>query len=1401
MTTLGLDIGSTSVHAALLDEQGAVLWSATRPNGGRPLPALAELLDELPVRDGLAKVAVTGSGRYLVSLRLPSAQAVNPVIATARGGGWLEPDARGVVEIGGHMSRWISLQSGGAGDMEDFALSELCAAGAGVFLEQQAGRLDLSVADLGLIAAAAPRGASVAGRCTVFAKSDMIHLQQKGTPVEEIAYGLCQALARNYQSSVLRGRELHPPVVMVGGGTANTGLIRALHDILGLEAGDLRIPRRAAQAGAIGAALVATGATTDLAAFLVDLAAEKGGGHEVSRFPALPDPGTPASGPEPDGTGVDGAVILGVDVGSVSTNLVLVSLEGELLDALYLATRGRPLVVLEEGLALLKDHHSDGLDIVGVCTTGSGRHLAGRFLGADLVRNEITAQLRGAAESLPEIDTVFEIGGQDSKYISAKDGHILDFTMNKVCAAGTGSFLEEQADRLGISIIGEFADLALQATAPVDLGSRCTVFMDTELAHALRAGVAVPDLTAGLALSVARNYLEKVVAGRPVGEKVLFQGGTASNRAVVAAFRQLLGRPVMVHPHNRVSGAYGAALLLLDARRAGEIPEETTFRGIDNCHGEVERSFECRKCSNRCQVTRFRAGGEVFFFGDVCELYSARGGKGPGGTRADHPLAQRQQWLYEAAGVDPDLVDKDIDPDRVVGIPRSSTAFALLPVWTELIRAAGKQPVLSAPSSSSVLSEGQRLMRVDTCLPVKLAHGHVQELRERGVRDILSPAVSGLPRTHRDDGTLDTCPYTHHLPWMVQAALGTDAVRLITPEVNLGASGRERIANAGQIGRQLGLSEDQVHGAIDRGLRAITEWSAKVRLLASEALDRKEQDRILVVIGRSYNLGDAFLNMDVGRHLARLGIPVVPMDALPLHEVELDARFRDLRWASNRDYVRAALLIQRDPRLFPVVLSSFGCAPDGFTLKHLEILLGDRPRLFLELDEHRAEAGFVTRLEAFADEIDAHMRRAQLPVTDKSPRRVHHKSPTRVVLPYFGDQAYAFYGALRRSGHDVVLLDAPDEVSRHEGEAMASGRECHPYVLLSGDLVKTVKNGQVRPGDRYFYPGGLSSCVFSQYSDGMRHVLHRLGAEGIEVMAADGSEFRQDLGMRSVVHLYHGVVAIDLLVRASCETRPYEAEKGVTARVHAENIRRIADAVEAGDVMPALAEGMARYRTIPRTGEARRPRIGVAGDIYTRVNDFASGGLFQRLEDLGCEVWPAPYLRDNLDFGLDKALRESVESRELRHLLVAGAFASLKTWSSWRVHRALPEWAAHYREPDFDEVSALAERYVGKTADGVLKLNIAKMVDFARGGASGVVNAICFGCMLGGASGSVVERIREDHDGIPMATLSYGGTDGSDGSARLEAFVYQVHRFHERRLAAGWAPEPRVSRGGWWSRR
>ncbi|MDZ7346491.1 MAG: acyl-CoA dehydratase activase, partial [candidate division KSB1 bacterium] len=539
------------------------------PVKGRPLAVAAFVIEKLySAADGAELIVqFTGSQAQRVA-RLLDCPWVNEFKALARGCVGAVPETRTILEIGGDGSRFLQVEWNAEKEelsILDYSRNGECAAGTGSFIDQQAARMNYRVEEIGRLVIEADGCANIAGRCSVFAKSDMVHAQQRGYAPGAIFKGLCEAVVRNFKGTVVRGRTLTPLVVMAGGVALNEGVVQAVKSIFAFQENDFRVVDFPQHVSALGCALLPGGAQLKREALLrlthmdealmsVDSAARPPLNTERVRR-RLPR--------RSDGESLPQRAYLGIDVGSVSTNLALLDEEGRVIDEVYTRTEGKPIQVVQRELAEWGKKYG-GIEILGVGTTGSGRELIGELVGADAVHDEITAHKTAACtlaeqEGEEPVDTIFEIGGQDSKFISLEDGVVVDFAMNEACAAGTGSFLEEQAAKLGISIQRDFARLALESANPIRLGERCTVFMEKDVGVFMQQGRDLRDICAGLAYAVVYNYLNRVVRDRKIGNRIYFQGGTAYNLAVAAAFSMVLDREITVPPHNGVLGAVGAA--------------------------------------------------------------------------------------------------------------------------------------------------------------------------------------------------------------------------------------------------------------------------------------------------------------------------------------------------------------------------------------------------------------------------------------------------------------------------------------------------------------------------------------------------------------------------------------------------------------------------------------------------------------------------------------------------------------------------------------------------------------------------------------------------------------------------------------------------------------------------
>jgi len=1003
---LGIDVGSISMKFVLY-----------RPPGGSPLPE--------PVRSGFLSAepaSLAGGGEsYLLSYdriqgdpnrKVPERLAVwlsrigkekvlgvavtgksGPQLASAigalyendfrclvRGVGAVQPDVRTIFEMGGENAKVIRLEpAGGNGSLRirDYDTNGDCAAGTGSFIDQQANRMQLAVEEVGEMVARAASSARVAGRCSVFAKTDMIHAQQKGYSPEEILKGLCEAVARNFKSSINKGKTPVSRIALVGGLFANQGVVRAIREAFAFSPDDVVLPWGFAHLAALGAALSASesaGAGGTAGTVFPEAKAAFPEGEPT--FPSWPPLSTEqvvflrdrVSPPPTIGGSTE--VFLGIDVGSVSTNFALVDGEGNLVQEIYVRTQGRPVQVVTDGLREIRETFGNTISVRGVGTTGSGRELIGELVGADTVQDEITAHKTGSTFISRRyfdqpVDTIFEIGGQDSKFISLKDGVVVDFAMNDACAAGTGSFLEEQAERLGISIKEEFARMALSSGAPIRMGERCTVFMEQDLNNYLYRGASRVDLVAGLAYSVVLNYLNRVVRGRQIGETIYFQGGTAYNDSVAAAFTHVLGKKIIVPPHNGVIGAIGMALLARDKVRATGIL--TRFRGFDMDLVEYRRrEFVCKGCSNFCDMQEIRIDGTNTYWGDKCsEKYrrSARTDLRP--VIEDLPV-RRGEWIDRFVAALPAEGRRG-----TVGLPRAMYFFDRAPFWGTFLSSLGFGVKVSARTDKGIALEGSERTVAEPCYPIQVAHGHVGALLRDGIDFLFVPNVINAETEHTHTES-HFCPWGQTLPFVLAAVPSWEKElrqKLLSPTVRFRDDEKRTVEDLFECFGPLGVTRREIRDAVRAGWGEFRRFQRFLQELGAAAVAEVERAgaHAVVLLGRSYNLYDRDINLNIPAKLRdQYGVNVIPIDFLPVDDIDIRDIHGNMFWNYGRKIIAAARWCRTYPNFHIVYITNFKCGPDSF-IRHFITRASGSPFLSLQFDGHGNDAGYMTRCEAYLD--------------------------------------------------------------------------------------------------------------------------------------------------------------------------------------------------------------------------------------------------------------------------------------------------------------------------------------------------------------------------------------------------------------------------------------------------
>ncbi len=1270
-----------------------------------------------------------------------------------------------VLDIGGSSLTLYSFRDGKIGDMIQNAL---CAAGTGLFLEEQAERLGVDIETAGEMHIDEPP--TVASRCTVFAKSDMIHHQQEGRSREEVWAGLCRALVVSAMNTLFRGEEVYGRIVLIGGVALNAEVVKWLRRLYPRV--EWVMPKDPAGFMAMGAAQVPGSAKREL-----DLTA-KGLNRYTRKMPPLTlhrsaYPRFVAPHIDADGNEVrihepvDGvsAVAVGIDIGSTSTKLMALdaATKRPLFD-LYRKTAGDPIGATRRVFAgFYRVLGGRSVEVSALGTTGSGRKLVGEVFGADTIVNEITAHGTGAVFFDPSVETIFEIGGQDSKYIRIEDGFVADVNMNYVCAAGTGSFVEEQARKLGYRLdeIGKVTE----HIAPPVTSDRCTVFMEQDLRAILKQGYSKQEALAAVLYSVIQNYLTKVVGNRAVSRsRVHFQGATARNKGLVAAIENLLGVEVVVSPFCHVMGSIGAALIALDEVR--ERDAKSRFVGPAAPTIEVTTGSEtCRLCLNYCRInTVTRGDGVRVSWGYMC-------GREPGEEkRRDLPQYEafrRRNAIFHRKGEQ----DTPSAVKGVVHVPHTLANHTYYPLWRRFFALLGYEARLSAPyTTAAVRAEAARLATGDFCYPAKVAIGHAVTLFSQNALVFHPYYIS--EKQHLSTAFSFFCPYVESNPSVIRSFAersGRGDLRFMTPVVDLRLS-PERIARMlhEAIGGEMPVKRKEVEKAFVAARAAWEELSAEMRREGERYVAERlgKESPLFVIVGRPYNIHDRGVNLGIPEAIAAMGYDVVPIDALELDLAALaETNYFNVFWNYGQKIVAAAKRVRATDGMYLIYLSNFNCGPDSFLLSYVEEEMKGKPMLVLEFDEHDSDGGYRTRVEAFMDVVRSfekrrrvmkHAGRPTMPDVFTAQRKVDLSKGTLWIPPMHEATSRLFAAAFRAAGVDSFALPAEDEEDLLLGKRFSRGCECLPMTLTLGAMMKKAMNGGGRNDHILFMPTAEGPCRFGQYNLLERKAFWNAGFDAMEILAPSSLNSYQGIDEETRRMMMHGVLAGDILMKLTTKVRPYELTSGDTDEVFEKSLCLLEKEMESGrdlrHVLPAVVDDFAR---IPRVHE-QRPLVGIVGEIYVRCNRFANGDLIRVIERSGGEAWLAPihewiaytmYLQHYMAkqqgfslFGQGESLVKNLYFHQVE-----------KSY-----YRAAERLLADRHEPPMREVIAEGSRYLPIDFSGEAILTVGRTILFARQGARMVVNTAPFGCMPGTITSSLFLELK-DLLNIPIVTQFYDG--------------------------------------------
>ena len=1364
--SLGVDIGSVNAKLILTSGHSNIVWSGSQRITSSPVKTINVLISQLGEQfklDNITSAGVSGSGKAVIPETLNWAEYSSP-LAIAAGLLHYHPEAKSIIQIGGESSLIIELADG-LNKPWRVASNPLCAAGTGHFLEQQAYRLGIGIDDLAQLALGC-RGSPprIAARCSVFAKTDIIHLQQKGTPVEVILYSLCQSIARMITS--LKKEPFEEPVYLVGGAAANGALLKSIIEEVSARNGHpvkVVVPENYLYIEALGSALLSK-RTSSRVTTLPEAYENK----HLFTMPPLEKVSFGESAPV-YGTSAAATGYLGVDVGSTSTKAVIIDPRGRVLAKNYLMTAGRPIEAVKEVFRNLLRNGAGQVDIRGVGVTGSGRYLIGGLIGADLIRDEITAQTRAAAEIDAGAD-IIEIGGQDSKLILKRNGIVVDYRMNKACAAGTGSFIDELAEMLGVSAKnGDFAKLAFAAPYTIDLGSRCTAFTAQAVASARQAGKPLEVITASLASSIARNYLSKVVANCKLGDKVILTGAVFYNQAIISAFQQqLAGKELIVAGQREVSGAIGAALLVRDAGGGSSFH---SFQEVIDSRYKLT-NFTCQGCENNCTVTRMDTGDKASYYGSRCDRFNTSSNENRKKTLFDKREEILLRGYQQLNGTAP-----------TVGIPRALLVYDYAPLLIEFLNALGVRVSLSSQTTARIIEQAIQLSYSDSCLPLKLLHGHVAELDQADY--VLYPCALRLGKREGDENQKYACPLVQASPFIIRQALNLGE-RLLVPIIDLSNGTAGTVKSLTDIAAKLGFGRSRGRRAALAGIEAQQRFGADIAALGKKLLEQlHSSDKPGVVLfSRSYMSQDAGANLGIAETLTRLGVVPIPLDFLPLNTIDAKKYSDRPYWFYEARFIAGAAIVARDPQLYGLVVSNFGCGPNSFMVKIVEDIMSNKPLGHLEIDEHAAEAGIITRLEAFVSTIKvfatsdrAGKKRRQYFYRGASLSSRDHKT---LIAPSMAPHIEVVAAAMNAFGSRVVVLPEPDHQSLQYANRVTSGAECLPYRITLGDFIKFCdSNGTSLKNIEGLTGGAYGPCRFGKYAIEQSRILKEIGYD-LPIRATLSNNAYSDLNLGNGFERFawNGIVAMDCLERLLWRSRPYQKTPGSADGLFGYYKQILIDRVSRKEKMTdVIRQATEDFQSLIDPSLPRRPLVGINGEIFLRSNRFSNDDLVRVCEQAGLEVVVSP-LGEWFHYTSHRLIEDALNNRQPRKLISGHIRKLIQERDSHTLTRQCHGLLDNH-EPSTAEILALASSYLSPLCGGEAILSIGSGLGWMQNpDIAGVISVMPHGCMPGGIVAAMADKFSAKYQ-KPWISLTYDGFAENNNLTRVNNLA-EIIKFFNR---------------------
>lgn len=1373
---LGIDIGSTTVKIVLLDTHSNIIFSDYKRHFSNIRDTLKELIQEIYNKIGNCNLSpmITGSGGLSLSKSF-NIGFIQEVVAVSKSIETKIPQTDVAIELGGEDAKILYF---GKNNIEQ-RMNGICAGGTGSFIDQMASLLQTDANGLNELAKNYNIIYPIAARCGVFAKTDIQPLINEGATKEDLAVSIFQAVVNQTISGLACGKPIKGNVAFLGGPLHfQSELRKRFIKTLKLSDEQAIVPENSHLFAAMGAALSAENSKIKCNKLLEKLNADIKIESEIQRLPALFES-------EQDYNefkqrhnknkvkivNLDtyrGNCFLGIDSGSTTTKLALIGENSELLYSYYASNEGNPLNVIIKSIKEIYTLLPSDTKIVKSCVTGYGEGLIKAALRVDLGEIETVAHYKAAKFFEPDVDFILDIGGQDMKCIRIKNGAIESVVLNEACSSGCGSFIETFAKSLNISV-SEFANFALFSKNPIDLGSRCTVFMNSRVKQAQKEGASVGDISAGLAYSVIKNALIKtlkITNPENMGKKILVQGGTFYNDAILRSFELISKKEAIRSNISGIMGAFGAAVI---AKENYDISKQTSllsYEELEQLKITTTRT-RCKGCSNNCLLTvNSFSGNRKFISGNRCE-------KGLGESISNNNIPNLFKYKYERVFDYKPLEQKDAFRGTV-GIPRVLNIYENYPFWHTFFTDLGFRVELSSKSTKEIYEKGiESIPSESACYPAKMVHGHIMQLIEKGIKFIFYPSIVYEKKEIKDAMNHYNCPIVTSYPENIKNNVEQiKDIEFKNPFLNFNDKQLlyKRLYN--EL-KQFNISLNEIKNAVDKAWNENIKFKEDIKAKGEQTLEYINKNNITAVVlaGRPYHI-DPEINHGIPELINSYKIAVLTEDAIcHLGKIERPLVVMD-QWAYHSRLYAAASFVATQDNIELIQLNSFGCGLDAVTTDEVKDIIESANKIYtvLKIDEISNLGAIRIRIRSLIAAIEERKKKG-IKRTDtnyKLDRIVFTKEMKKnhtILVPQMSPIHFdILVDAFKSEGYNFEIMPSIDSSAVDEGLKYVNNDACYPALIVTGQIMKALNSGKYDLNNTSVIisqTGG--GCRASNYIGFIRKALKRANLENIPVISVNASGLEKNSGMTYSISLINkalqALVYGDLLMNVLYRTRPYEKVDGSANSLYQLWKNNCKEAVKTGDrktFKNNIYQIVKDFDNLKITKQIK-PKVGIVGEILVKFHPTANNNLINLLENEGCEVFVPDFIGFLLYCCYNSNFKHKYLGGKTKTKVLSNTAISIIEFYRKDLKKALQKSSKFKAPSNIEQLAQYAEPFVSlgnQTGEGWLLT--AEMVELIHMGINNIVCTQPFACLPNHITGKgVIKKLKEEFTFANIVAVDY----------------------------------------------